>query len=98
MTNFKVAFILVATLCVASILAYDGNTCCGLAKSEGAFISPVPAFENQTCGQTYSTKLNAAFPLYVNYTYCSSKFRGVGLSKGREPSEWAAPLVQFILL
>ncbi len=97
MASFRRALILIATLCLSSVLAYDGTTCCELAKSEGAFINPVPAFENQTCGQTYSTSLNAAMPLYVNYTFCSSKCRGMGLSKLKEPSEWAAPLVQFIL-
>lgn len=97
MASFKAALLVVAALSLNSILAYDGTTCCELAKSEGAFISPVPAFENQTCGQSYSTSLNAALPLYVNYTFCSSKCRGMGLSKFKEPSEWAAPLVQFIL-
>ena len=97
MASFKATLLLIATLFLTSILAYDGTTCCELAKSEGAFISPVPALGNQTCGQSYSTSLNAAMPLYVNYTFCSSKCRGMGLSKFKEPSEWAAPLVQFIL-
>jgi len=97
MSSFKAALLLIATLFLTSILAYDGTTCCELAKSEGAFISPVPALGNQTCGQSYSTSLSAAMPLYVNYTFCSSKCRGMGLSKFKEPSEWAAPLVQFIL-
>jgi hypothetical protein len=97
MASFKVALLLIATLFLNSVLAYNGTTCCALAKSEGAFISPVPAFGDQICGQTYSTSLNAAIPLYVNYTFCSSKCRGMGLSKLKEPSEWAAPLVQFIL-
>jgi hypothetical protein len=97
MAKLKTPLLLIASLHLPSILAYDGTTCCDLAKSEGAFISPVPAFDNQTCGQTFSTSLNAALPLYVNYTFCSSKCRGMGLSKGKQPSEWAAPLVQFIL-
>jgi len=97
MANFKVILILVTALCLPSILAYDGTTCCELAKSESAFISPVPPFGNQTCGQTYSTNTIASLPLYVNYTYCSLKCSGMGLSKISHPSEWAAPLVQFIL-
>jgi hypothetical protein len=97
MAKLKALLLLIASLFLPSILAYDGTTCCDLAKSEGAFIGPVPAFGNQTCGHTYSTSLNAALPLYVKYTFCSSKCRGMGLSKGKQPSEWAAPLVQFIL-
>ncbi|KAE9365866.1 hypothetical protein N431DRAFT_516708 [Stipitochalara longipes BDJ] len=97
MAVFNVIWILVGSFCLTQILAYDGTTCCNLAKSEGALISPVPPLGNQICGQTYSTSINAALPLYVNYTFCSSKCRGMGLSKGSEPSEWAAPLVNFIL-
>jgi hypothetical protein len=88
---------LLLVFCLHAVVAYDGDTCCELAKSEGAFISPVPPFANQTCAQVYSTSLVAAQPLYVNYTFCSSKCRGMQLSKVSIPSEWAAPLVQFIL-
>jgi hypothetical protein len=78
-------------------LAYDQNACCELAKSEGAFIAPVPLLENQTCGQTYSPGLPAAQPLWVAYRFCSSQCPGIQLSKFGTPSEWAAPLVSFIL-
>ncbi|PMD49027.1 hypothetical protein L207DRAFT_477734 [Hyaloscypha variabilis F] len=97
MARFNVIVFLVGAILPTKIHAYDTTTCCDLARSEGAFLSPVPSLGNQTCGQTYSTSLNAALPLYVNYTYCSSKCSGMGLSKGSQPSEWAAPLVNFIL-
>jgi len=67
-----------------------------VANPEQAFISPIP--QNQTCGQSSSSTQPAAESLYVSYAYCSSKCGGIGLSKGKIHSEWAAPLVQFILL
>ena len=97
MARFNVIVFLVGAILPTRIHAYDTTTCCDRARSDGAFLTPVPSLGNQTCGQTYSTSLNAALPLYVNYTYCSSKCSGMGLSKGSQPSEWAAPLVNFIL-
>ncbi|KAH8595794.1 hypothetical protein B0O99DRAFT_143579 [Bisporella sp. PMI_857] len=82
--------------CFYPVRAYHGDTCCNLAKSEGAFISP-PPLANQICGQSYDPRLPPAPDLLVSYKFCSSRCGGMGLSNARIPSQWAAPLVQFIL-
>jgi len=76
-------------------IAFDTGTCCQLAVAEGKLLSPVP--ENPICGQKYDEKIPAAKDLYVDYKYCATKCRGIQLSKVETPSQWAAPLVQFIL-
>jgi hypothetical protein len=35
---------------------------------------------------------------YINYSYCSSKCSSVGIFQPNAPNQWAAPIVQFILL
>ena len=77
--------------------AYDGQICCEKAKKEGVFINPTVPLEKQICGQRYSDNLDPATPLSVSYRYCRANCSGMGLSKADEPSEWAAPIVQFIL-
>jgi hypothetical protein len=79
------------------IASYNTDICCNLAKSGQNFVGIVPPLENQTCGQTYSTDLPAAPPLYVDYKFCSSRCGGMGRSNLTQPSEWAAPIVQFLL-
>src|SRR6187402_3133190 len=86
---------LVLIVGLPTIHAHDEQTCCNLAKSKGAFVGLVP--ENQTCGQTYSPAVPAAEPLFVDYAFCSSHCSGIQLSKASNPSQWAAPIAQFIL-
>jgi ABC-type multidrug transport system fused ATPase/permease subunit len=97
----KALAIVTIILCIFGIeyvSAYDTDTCCAMAKADGAFVGPdVPPPQEQICGQRYSLTLTAAKPLHVNYTYCSTKCSGVGISKPNEPRQWAAPIVQFIL-
>jgi hypothetical protein len=78
-------------LALATALAYDQETCCELAKSQGAFVDPVPPPEDQTCNQQYSPGLPAAPALWVEYNFCSSQCRGFQLSKFAYGSEWAKP-------
>jgi hypothetical protein len=87
--------LLVSRLLPAS--AYNTDICCNLAKIGQDFVGDVPPLENQTCGQSYSASLPAALPLHVDYAFCSSKCGGMGRSKFDKPSEWAAPVVQFLL-
>ncbi|KAK3486281.1 hypothetical protein B0T13DRAFT_158361 [Neurospora crassa] len=53
--------------------------------------------EAPICGQMYNHTLKAAPEIMVSYAYCKSKCGGFGLSKGDEPGQWAAPIVQFLL-
>jgi hypothetical protein len=68
-------------LVLETVLAYNQDTCCELAKSVGAFVGLVPPPENQTCAQE----------LFVNYSFCSSQCRGIQLSKVANAGEWAKP-------
>jgi hypothetical protein len=80
MTNFKVAFILVATLCVASILAYDGDTCCGLAKSEEA-----------SSAQYQLSKIKPAAKLTARSSMQLSHFMSITLIVLRNSVAWDFP-------
>lgn len=53
--------------------------------------------EAPICGQMYNDTLTPAPEIMVSYAYCKSNCRGFGLSKGDEPGQWAAPIVQFLL-
>ena len=76
---------------------YDGTVCCNLALKEGAFRKTSTPPEAYVCGQKYDISIPPAPELLINYTYCSHHCPGFGLSHGQTTSEWAAPLVQFIL-
>ncbi len=85
---------------VAAITHYDGTACCNLALQEKAFLNKSTSptrLEDYICGQQFNASIKPAPELLVSYTYCSTRCSGWGLSKGTTPSEWAAPLVQFIL-
>jgi hypothetical protein len=82
-------------LCLQIAWAYNENTCCELAKSEGAFVGVVPPLKNQTCGQQYVAGLSAASSLWGEYEFCHSKCPGLGISN--VPDQWAGVLVNFIL-
>lgn len=81
-------------------VAFNGATCCQRAVNESRLIpngGTIPEFQNQICGQKYDSHIDAAPNLYVDYKYCKTQCKGIQLSKATTPSQWAAPLVQFIL-
>lgn len=82
---------------------YDGDLCCNSALNESAFkpalngtekASPI---ERYKCGQQFNESIRSVPEVFVNYTYCSTRCSGWGLSAWSNPAQWAAPLVQFIL-
>lgn len=85
---------------------YDESVCCNKAKEDNVFTlnvtkDPVTgqilSSEGPICGQMYNDTLMPAPELKVSYAYCKSNCGGFGLSKGDEPGQWAAPIVQFLL-
>jgi len=82
---------------MSRIHAYDGETCCKLAKAQQAFVDDVPDFMNQTCGQSYEPNLPPALPLHVPFRFCSDRCGGMDLTRREETGSWTAPIVQFIL-
>lgn len=78
----------------ASARYYD-DQCCSSALSAGAF-HPAPT-QPPICGQQYNQSIPAAPKLYITYNFCRQNCSGFGLSPGNKPSQWAAPIVQFIL-
>lgn len=110
MTSKLLHLMLLLASAAYQVTAYNTDICCNLAKANQSFkanpndpqydknnISSPPPLANQTCGQTYSDDTPAALPLYVDYAFCSSKCGGMGRSQWDQPSEWAAPVVQFLL-
>lgn len=86
-----------------AIVRYDGDRCCQLALNEGAFKPALNGpdkaipIESYKCGQQFDKDIPSVPELFVNYTYCSTRCSGWGLSEWPKPAQWAAPLVQFIL-
>ncbi|KAH7360718.1 hypothetical protein BKA65DRAFT_493827 [Rhexocercosporidium sp. MPI-PUGE-AT-0058] len=80
---------------VGLVEGYNVDTCCNLAKAEGAFVGVVP--DNQTCGQTYEPGLPPAEPLFISYSFCSTRCSGIQLSNVTKVNEWIAPIAQFIM-
>lgn len=82
---------------------YDGDWCCRLALNESAFkptlndTGKAIPIESHKCGQQFDKNTPSAPEVFVNYTYCSTRCSGWGLSEWSNPTQWAAPLVQFIL-
>lgn len=101
---FLKAFTLL-TICQISdaISRYNGDACCSLALSDHAFrptfnkTGELIPIEKYKCGQQFNTSIQGVPEVFVNYTYCSTRCSGWGLSEWSEPAQWAAPLVQFIL-
>lgn len=80
------------------IAAYDGSSCCTLAKEKNSFAN-TPAYPlppNPVCGQVYGNH-TAAPKVYVAYNFCRENCAGIGLSKLSDPGQWAGPIVQFVL-
>lgn len=102
---FSKAFALL-TICQLgdAIVHYNQTSCCDLALKESAFrpglngtTGRVFSNESLKCGQQFAEGTPSVPEVYVNYTYCSTRCSGWGLSEWSQPGEWAAPLVQFIL-
>lgn len=49
------------------------------------------------CGQTYTAGLAPAPQIVINSTFCSTQCSGWRLSRWGSPSEWATPIIQYIL-
>lgn len=82
---------------------YDGDWCCNLALNESAFrptlndIGKAIPIKSYKCGQQFGKDTPSVPEVFINYTYCSTRCSGWGLSQWSKPGQWAAPLVQFIL-
>ena len=80
-----------------AVLAFDGAQCCNLAQSRNVFIDPPPPADI-SCGNTYiDDSIPAAMGLFVSYEFCRSECAGYRKSDWGSPSEWAAPIMQFLL-
>jgi hypothetical protein len=91
---------LVLCLSVFAHAWYDGDACCALAKSEDKFLDISP--KDAVCGQSYhllsnGTPVAPAPDAYVSYSFCHTQCPGWGRSKANVPTQWAAPIVQFLL-
>lgn len=53
--------------------------------------------DNQTCGQSYELGLPPAEPLFISYSFCSSRCSGIQLSNVTKVNEWIAPIAQFVM-
>lgn len=86
-----------------AIAHYDGDRCCQIALNESAFTPALNGLrkaipiESYKCGQQFNKSISSVPEVFVNYTYCSTRCSGWGLSEWSKPAQWAAPLVQFIL-
>jgi hypothetical protein len=93
-TTVIVLLLLLLFLESASARYYD-DQCCSSALSANAF-HPAPT-QPPICGQEYNQSIPAAPKANIRYSFCRQNCSGFGLSQGHHPSQWAAPIVQFIL-
>ena len=74
------------------------DACCSLAIRENAYIGfPSIPSPDYVCGQSYSPGEPPAPSLKVNVTWCKENCKGYELYPLSETSDWAIPLVSFIL-
>ena len=74
------------------------NSCCSLAIQNNASTGhPRIPFSDYVCGQSYSPGKPPAADLKVNLTWCNENCDGYALYAPSETSDWAVPLVSFIL-
>ncbi|KAK1779555.1 hypothetical protein QBC45DRAFT_132422 [Copromyces sp. CBS 386.78] len=85
---------------------YNEAQCCNDAVASNVFTLSITrdpntgemlSSEAPDCGQMYNDTLKPAPEIKVSYAYCKTNCGGFGLSKGDEPGQWAAPIVQFLL-
>ena len=101
---FSKAFTLLS-ICrpIHAISHYGHNSCCNLALRDNAFqptfnkTGELIPIESYKCGQQFHASIRSVPEVVINYTYCSTRCSGWGLSEWSTPAQWAAPLVQFIL-
>ncbi|KAK3347322.1 hypothetical protein B0H65DRAFT_146364 [Neurospora tetraspora] len=91
---------------IEAVHRYNESQCCLDAVASEVFTLNVTrnpktgeilSSEAPICGQMYNDTLKPAPEIRVSYAYCKSNCGGFGLSKGDEPGQWAAPIVQFLL-
>lgn len=74
------------------------SACCSLAIQENAYIGyPSVPSSHYVCGQSYSPGEPPAADLKVNLSWCQGHCGGYALYVQSETSNWAVPLVSFIL-
>lgn len=97
-------FFLLGTIC-RHALAFNYPVCCREANSaerlfdwDNGTNTYAPLKQPySTCGQVYSANIPPARPIYITYESCRANCRGFDLTKIKELSIWAAPLIQFIM-
>ena len=74
------------------------DSCCSLAIRQNAYIGylSIPS-SDYVCGQSYSPDKLPALDLKVNPIWCKGHRDGFALYTLSETSDWAIPLVSFIL-
>ncbi|KAJ4407488.1 hypothetical protein N0V85_004358 [Neurospora sp. IMI 360204] len=91
---------------IEAVHRYNESQCCLDAVASEVFTLNVTrnrktgeilSSEAPICSQMYNDTLKPAPEITVSYAYCKSNCGGFGLSKGDEPGQWAAPIVQFLL-
>jgi hypothetical protein len=78
-----------------SLGGQDFQQCCIKALEEEAFLDKSQPASSYICGQAYSSDIPPALELNVDYKWCKSACGGWQISS--DPSQWAVPLVGFIL-
>lgn len=73
------------------------NACCELAVQENATIEVTNDTFNHVCGQRYSPSKHPATDIRVNLTWCTEHCPAYALYEPSDTSNWAVPLVSFIL-
>ncbi|ORY15396.1 hypothetical protein BCR34DRAFT_585047 [Clohesyomyces aquaticus] len=79
----------------STIAIYNTDKCCARARELNAFLNSSPA--DAICGQTYNQSIEPAKDLRISYDFCRRQCPGPGPSSRANASQWAAPIVQFIL-
>ena len=99
-----ISYIVTSTLLLLptaqAIEAVQGVTdsCCSLAIQKNAYIGyPSIPSSHYVCGQSYSPDEPPAADLKVNLSWCQGHCGGYKLYAPGETSDWAVPLVSFIL-
>lgn len=79
-----------------ALAAYNQAICCEIVQNQFALVDPV--FPRANCRAKYDASKPPSPKAHVSYGLCKDNCGGIGRSQANEPGQWAAPLVQFILL
>jgi hypothetical protein len=71
--------------------------CCAYAKSSQAYLNKSLEPEDYVCDQKYNPSLLPAPSLDVSYSWCLENCGGIKLSNSKSLSQWATPLLQYIV-